>query len=229
MHALIRGCLLSACALVSFAFVRGAEPPAMAVSPDQAFTRLQAGNQRFITDRSASRAPYAAQRAQTAAGQQPFAIVLTCSDSRVAPELVFNQQLGDLFVIRVAGNVTDPIVLGSIEYAVEHLHAPLVVVLGHSQCGAVQAAEDKTPPEGNLGELIKQVYVGDDLPKDKVEALRYGVRINVLHQTKLLTEKSKVLSAAAAAGKIKLVSGVYSLESGQVDWIKGDEKQPKSK
>ena len=93
------------------------------------------------------------------------------------PELIFNQQLGDVFVIRVAGNVTDPVVLGSIEYAVEHLHTPLVIVLGHTQCGAVKAAIDGGQIEGNLGELIKRVHVGENLPAEKEQAVDAGSAI----------------------------------------------------
>ncbi len=106
------------------------------------------------------RALCARRRALLAKGQHPHAVILSCADSRVAPELLFDQGLGDLFVLRVAGNISDPFVLGSIEYAVEHLHAPLIVVLGHESCGAVAAALTKVDFPGNLGTLIKEVHVG---------------------------------------------------------------------
>ncbi len=205
---------------------RAADPPANQIKAEEAFARLNDGNQRFISDQSASRAPFSAQRAKIATGQSPLAVILTCSDSRVVPEMIFNQQLGDLFVVRVAGNVTDPVVLGSMEYGVEHLHAALVVVLGHTNCGAVKAAIDGGPLEGNLGDLIKQVHPGDHLAADKEQALEAGVRENVLYQTKQLTAQSKVLSRFADAGKIRVMSGVYSLETGKVEWLKAKSEAP---
>src|SRR5439155_1280302 len=113
------------------------------VTGAQALERLKAGNTRFAADKSNPKNIGKDRRAVLAKGQHPFAVVLTCADSRVAPELVFDQGLGDLFVLRVAGNIADPFVLGSIEYAVEHLHTPLIVVLGHESCGAVAAALTK--------------------------------------------------------------------------------------
>src|SRR5207237_5372942 len=109
------------------------------LTPDQALSRLVAGNQRFVAHKPTHPHEDLARRHDLAGSQHPFAVVLSCSDSRLPPELVFDQGLGDLFVIRVAGNITDAAVIGSIEYAVEHLHAPLIVVLGHEKCGAVTA------------------------------------------------------------------------------------------
>ena len=114
--------------------------PAAAISADDALAQLVEGNRRFVSGEVARPHQSAARRAELAKGQAPVAIVLTCSDSRVAPELYFDQGLGDLFVIRNAGNVLDDHVLGSIEYAVEHLHVPLLIVIGHEKCGAVSAA-----------------------------------------------------------------------------------------
>src|SRR5436190_300954 len=111
-----------------------------AVTADQALERLKKGNEKFVADRSEIPNVGAERRRELAKGQHPFAIVLTCADSRVTPEYIFNQGLGDVFVLRVAGNIADQFETGSIEYAVEHLHSPLIVVLGHSKCGAVDAA-----------------------------------------------------------------------------------------
>ena len=134
--------------------------------------KLKAGNKRFVEQRLSDK-ELAKHCAATADGQHPYAIVLACADSRVAPELVFDETIGDLFVIRVAGNVVDPDVLGSIEYAVEHLHVRLIVVLGHDKCGAVTAALSKeTPPPGNLGELIHKIDGGKDLPADPSKRCR---------------------------------------------------------
>src|SRR5439155_16101250 len=131
-------------------------------SPAAAWQKLKEGNARFVSDRLAARQIGEERRARLAKGQQPFAVVLSCADSRVVPELLFDQGLGDVFVVRVAGNIADKAMLGSIEYAVEHLHVPLVVVLGHESCGAVQAALDGKPLPGNLGWLVKQVYTGNN-------------------------------------------------------------------
>jgi len=113
----------------------------------------------------------ASRRQELSKGQKPFAVVLTCADSRLTPEFIFNQGLGDIFVLRVAGNIADPFEIGSIEYAVEHLHVPLVVVLGHEKCGAVEAGLAKNKPPGNLGKLIGEIHVGEDLPPGKEAAL----------------------------------------------------------
>ena len=104
---------------------------------EESFSKLMNGNKRFVTASLAQKDVGEARRKELAGGQHPFAIVVTCSDSRVAPEILFDEGLGDIFVVRVAGNVLDPISLGSIEYAAEHLHAPLLVLMGHEQCGAV--------------------------------------------------------------------------------------------
>ncbi len=111
---------------------------------EQAWQRLKDGNQRFAADRLEGKDVDAARRQELTAGQHPFAIVLSCADSRVPPEIIFDQGLGKLFVVRVAGNISEPFALGSIDYAVEHLHVPLIVVLGHEKCGAVAAALGKT-------------------------------------------------------------------------------------
>src|SRR5207248_7711581 len=150
-----------------------------------------------------------------AKGQHPFAVVLTCADSRVAPELVFDQGLGDLFVLRVAGNITDPFTLGSIEYAVEHVHTPLIVVLGHENCGAVAAALTKVEFPGNLGTLIKEVHVGKDLPMERSAALPVAVKNNVLFHAAQLTKRSGLLKEEAAHKKVSIVGGVYRLASGK--------------
>lgn len=188
-------------------------------TPEEALQKLRNGNRRFVIDQTSPRATYPDQRARLASGQQPFAVILSCADSRVAPELIFNQQLGDVFTLRVAGNVTDPALLGSIEYAVEHLHAPLVVVLGHSGCGAVQAAVGGGHAEGNLGELLKRVHVGKDLPKDGKAAVAAGVQANVKHHAGELTGKSKIVKDFVTAGRVKIAAGVYSLETGEVQWL----------
>src|SRR5438034_6421580 len=122
------------------ALVLAAEHPVASVSADAALAKLKEGNLRFASSEVSQGKPTAAKRAETAQAQHPFAIVLGCADSRTAPEIVFDQDIGDLFVVRTAGNLVDEHALGSIEYAVDHLGVRLIVVLGHTRCGAVTAA-----------------------------------------------------------------------------------------
>ena len=188
-------------------------------APEAAFKRLKDGNARFAADQLAKKDVGSKRRAELAKGQRPFAVILTCADSRVAPELIFDQGLGDLFVLRVAGNVSNPDILGSIEYAVTALQAPLIVVLGHSQCGAVAAAINGKPLEGNLGKLIERVHVGKELPKDRDAALAAGIKANVLYHTQELTKQSKVLEEFVSGQRVRIEAGVYSLKTGEVDWL----------
>src|SRR5438445_9912297 len=207
-------CLILLVACPSLVLADEAQP-----TPDAALKRLKEGNARFAADETAAKNRDGKRRAELAKGQRPFAVILTCADSRVAPELIFDQGLGDLFVLRVAGNITNPDILGSIEYAVGSLKSPLVVLLGHESCGAVAAAIDGKPLEGNLGKLIERVHVGKDLPKDKGAALEAGIKANVLHHAKELRSQSKVLEEFAAGGRIKIVAGVYALKSGRINWL----------
>lgn len=192
-----------------------AKPPAAA----EALSRLKDGNVRFSTDATTKHDITSKRREKLAGGQAPFAVVLTCADSRVAPEYIFDQGLGDLFVVRVAGNIADPYELGSIEYAIEHLHVPLVVVLGHEKCGAVEAALGKSRPEGNLGKLISEIHVGTALPDTPSGALAAAVEHNARFQAHLLAERSPVLRAHLRKQDLRIVSGVYHLASGKVEWL----------
>jgi carbonic anhydrase len=190
-----------------------------ALTAEQALEQLKKGNKRFVADQLESKDLGDARRQQLAKGQHPFAIILTCADSRVAPEYVFNQGLGDIFVLRVAGNIADPYELGSIEYAVEHLQVPLVVVLGHTQCGAVEAALGEKKPAGNLGKLIDEVHVGKNLPPVKRLALAEAIQNNVRHQAEALTKRSEVMKEFVEHKKVRVASGVYSLATGKVEWL----------
>ena len=200
--------------------VRAAEEPA--ATPEQALRFLKEGNQRFAADRLAAKDVGAAKRKELVAGQRPFAILLSCADSRVPPEIVFDQGLGDLFVVRVAGNISEPFALGSIDYAVEYLHVPLIVVLGHEQCGAVASALGTRRPEGNLGKLVDEIHPGENLPAGKGEALAAAVRNNARRQAELLTERSRIIREHVGQKKLRIVSGVYSLSSGKVQWLESE-------
>ncbi|HEV2948189.1 MAG TPA: carbonic anhydrase [Gemmataceae bacterium] len=190
-----------------------------AVTAEEALQRLKKGNEKFVADPSSPPMLSAERRQEVAKGQHPFAIILTCADSRLAPEHIFNQGLGDIFVLRVAGNIADPYVLGSMEFAVSSLNSPLIVVLGHSKCGAVAAAMGENKPAGNLGKLIAEVHVGKDLPSEKPAALDAAIANNVRHQAELLTKRSDVVKEFVDHKKVRIVSGVYSLESGKVTWL----------
>ncbi|MBL9164442.1 MAG: carbonic anhydrase [Planctomycetaceae bacterium] len=201
----------------------GAEPvaaPTVApMTPQQALDDLKAGNLRFADDGLREAKLGSKRRIQLAQGQHPMSVVLTCSDSRAAPEIIFDQGLGEIFVVRVAGNVGGPEVYASIEYAVAELKAPLVVVLGHTHCGAVATAlKAKELPSYNLKLLIGLVNVGENLPKNPELALAAAIRNNVREQTLYLTQQSEIIRRAAKGGQIMIVPALYDLESGRVTW-----------
>ena len=218
------GLVLIAFFWTSILFAQEAAP-----TPEKALERLKDGNARFVADKPTAKEVGELRRKDLAKGQRPFAVILTCSDSRLAPEHIFDQGLGDIFVVRVAGNVTDPAIIGSIEYAVTELKSPLVVVLGHDECGAVKAALSGKKLPGDLGELIKLVDVGKDLPKDKNEALLTATKANIHHSAAVLATKSDILKDFVASKRITIVTGIYSLESGKVNWLNTPEKEGKSK
>ena len=176
----------------------------------QALKLLKEGNARFVSGNLTPKDHYAEDRLKLSEGQHPFAVVLCCSDSRVSPEILFDQQLGDLFVIRNAGNVVDEDVLGSIEYAVEHLESPLVVILGHSSCGAVTAACQGAELPGHIVDIamrIKPSISTDCCVNDN--ARRHAERMAQLVRENPIVEHLKVTVVAA----------FYHIDSGVVDWM----------
>ena len=202
-----------------------AHAPAVAngAHPDEenadVWARLLAGNRRFVSGRTRTRG-VVAQRAALVGGQHPDAIVLACADSRVGPELLFDQSLGDLFVVRTAGNIVDPIVLGSMEYAVEHLHAKLIVVLGHGSCGAVKAAcSAEEMPSQNLVALVQEIRpTVQKLAScfEGAELVDRGVRANARHSAQQILANSVILREAVEKGHLKIVTAYYDLASGEV-------------
>jgi len=189
---------------------------------EDAFGKLMDGNKRFVSGSLAQKDVGNSRRKELLKGQSPFAIVVTCSDSRLSPEIIFDQGLGDIFVIRTAGNVLDPIALGSIEYAAEHLHAPLLIILGHEQCGAVAATMDaKGKPEGNIGAIVKKIMPAVKAAKTKGGAkndiLNNAIKENVSAQEKYMMSKSPVLKHLIEKGELKVVTAVYHLGSGEVE------------
>jgi carbonic anhydrase len=194
------------------------------LTPAQAFSELLEGNSRFAEDRPTKTDQDRARRAELANGQHPFAVVFGCGDSRVAAELVFDQGLGRLFVVRTAGHVVDAGVLGSVEFGVDLLNIPLVVVLGHDSCGAVTAGVDAlatgTMPPGYLRDIVEHVapslFVAQRTGDASVPAV---VTENVRQTVRLLVERSPVVAEAVAAGRCAVVGLVYALVEGKVRFV----------
>ena len=194
---------------------------------DEALDRLIAGNARFAADSERNQGRDTHRRAELAEGQKPFAVILGCADSRVPPEVIFDQGLGELFVVRIAGNTAvDPFVVGSIEYAVEHLGSVLVMVLGHQSCGAVKGAiavtNEGAEEPGSIGDFIapivpvvKEVSAQEpDLSEDQL--VDRSVKANVTAAVDELKSGDTLLAEAAETGKLKIVGAEYELHSGEV-------------
>jgi carbonic anhydrase len=191
---------------------------------DESLQKLMDGNKRYVDGKLASKDLGDSRRKELGKGQKPFAIVITCSDSRVPPEILFDQGLGDIFVIRVAGNVVNPLELGSIEYGAEHLNSPLLFILGHSKCGAVKATlEAKGEPEGNIGEIVKKIQPAVDAAKKKggseEQIFETAIQENVRNVYNDIMTKSTIIPHLAQEGKLKIVAGEYKLDSGKIDMI----------
>ncbi len=186
------------------------------VSPDQALRELVAGNQRYFVGRLTHPHQDVPRRREIAGGQHPFAAVLGCADSRVAPEIVFDQGLGDLFVVRVAGNIVDDAVLGSLEYAVEHLHVPLVMVLGHTKCGAVTAAVEGGAAHGHIGALVNAIAPAVARTTGQVgDRVKQAARINVDLAVEQLSA-APLLYERLHTGLLKIVGASYDVDGGTV-------------
>ncbi len=198
---------------------------ATTMTADEAIAKLKAGNQKFLTAPELCAADMAKQRADLANGQSPWATVLACSDSRVPPELIFGGVgLGELFVVRNAGNAVDTAAMGTIEYGAEHLGSPLVVVLGHQRCGAVEAACEvvakRTKLPGFIGPMVaaivpaaKAVY---GKPGDFVDN---AVRENAKRGARKISTRSKIIDHLEHEGKVKVVYARYDLDKGVVDFL----------
>ncbi|MEV0326070.1 carbonic anhydrase [Micromonospora echinospora] len=198
------------------------QPPV--VTPAEAWRRLRHGNHRFTTGHSRHPNQSLADLRRLASGQHPFAITLGCADSRVAPEVLFDQGLGDLFDNRVAGNIVDDLLLGSIEFAVEEFHSPLIVVLGHERCGAITATINAIrtggSAPGHIGTIVEALrpivepVLGQ--PGDEVDN---AVRANVRAQVQALTATSPIIAERVHAGALKVVGARYDLDNGQVTLV----------
>ena len=199
--------------------------------PVEALERLRAGNARFVANEP-SREFSDVERARLASGQEPFAVILGCSDSRVPTEVVFDQGLGDLFVIRVAGNIVAPSQVGSIEFAAQKFATRLVVVLGHTHCGAVEATIDELqqPAEKqsrNIAAIVGRIQpsVMDLLERgdvtDRDDLMRRAVRENVRYSTNALRHGSEIIEELIVKGELLIVGAEYSLDTGVVEFFDG--------
>jgi len=204
------------------------------ISAKEALDRLREGNRRFATDYRASDEAQTGptRRRELVAGQEPFAIILGCSDARVPAEIIFDQGLGDLFVIRVAGNVVAPSQIGSVEFAATQFSTPLVVVLGHSQCGAVLTTmeELREPGDGrsrNLRSIVDRIrpavepLMVSESDQDPNVLAEKAVRANIQMSANHLRNGSKILEELIANEGLLVVGAEYSLEKGLVDFFEG--------
>jgi carbonic anhydrase len=193
------------------------------ISSAAARTRLAAGNKRYVSG-AALRLDHGPRREAVAPAQMPFAIVLGCSDSRVPPEILFDQGLGDIFTVRVAGNIADDLAIGSMEYAVEHFATPLVIVLGHERCGAVSAAvaaaKSGVMPPPHIASLVAAlqpaVAASKDMPGDPVEN---AITTHVRQTVAALKASGPILADAVAQGRLEIVGAEYHLKSCAVGFL----------
>ena len=203
------------------------------ISADAALDRLREGNRRFASEsRNGGAHAGESRRRELAAGQNPFAIILGCSDSRVPAEIIFDQGLGDLFVIRVAGNIIAPSLVGSVEFAAARFGTPLVVVLGHTQCGAIAATVEELTQQGgpqspNLQSIVNRVrpavepLMATNLRHDLTALQREAVRANIRISASHLRHGSALLEDLIEKNGFRVVGAEYSLESGIVDFFDG--------
>ncbi len=193
------------------------------MNPDEVLETLRAGNERYLNGKT-HKHDFHADRAELAQSQHPIAAVLSCSDSRVVPQFAFDQGSGKLFVVRVAGNIATSYGIASLEYAVEYLQTPLIYVLGHTSCGAVDAAikvvKDGAEFPGELPGLVasiaRAVHIAETKTEDLfVNAVRENVRLTVTH----LSKTSEIIQSRIQSGKLLVVGGIYELASGKVSLV----------
>ncbi|MEN8224619.1 MAG: carbonic anhydrase [Bacteroidota bacterium] len=181
--------------------------------------RLIAGNEKFITDKLSSHNQDSNRRETVTKGQDPFAIILSCADSRVVPELIFDTGIGELFVVRVAGNVANTSSLASIEYAVAHLGTKVIVVLSHEDCGAVTAAVRGGDNGNNIKHLLSHITPAIQATVNKTNVNEIAQK-NALLTAEDLIKKSTIISDAVNSGKLHIVPAYYHLRTGGVDFLK---------
>lgn len=186
---------------------------------DKALELLKEGNKRYVKGTLKHPHTDATHRDSLKSAQHPFAVILSCADSRVVPELAFDQGLGDLFVIRVAGNIAKDKVLGSIEYAVKFLGAKLVIVMGHESCGAVGAAVGDADPGGHIGAIIEKikpaVYISKRMPGDH---LTNAIKVNAQIVSEEIKDSKPIIAEAVKSSGVRVISAYYKLSTGEVEF-----------
>jgi carbonic anhydrase len=214
------GCAAAAAPWAASPVLAASDKPKTSVTADQAIELLKEGNAAFIQGSCTATSP--ARLHELAGGQAPFAVVVACSDSRTPPGALFNRGLGDLFIVRVAGNTVDNSGLGSIEYGVGVLGAPLVLVLGHTQCGAVEAAvkvvKDKAKFPGSIGAMVAPIVPAVKSLSGNDNLVNRAVTANVQRVVARLKGAKPIVAKAVAEGRAKVVGAVYDVNSGKVDF-----------
>lgn len=218
--------LSAASALLLIAIFASASEEVQGITGEQALLKLMDGNARFASGNSVHPDQSAERRGEVMSAQNPFAVIVSCSDSRVPPEIIFDQGIGDIFIVRTAGEVVDDVALGTIEYAVEHLGTPLVVVLGHDSCGAVKATVEGGEAPGHIGSLVEAIKPAVDEArkenKNQEELLDTAIDNNIKNIVGYLNASEPILSEAVKEGKLEIIGARYHLDSGRVDLV--DEK-----
>ena len=194
-------------------------------TPERAWEKLKNGNARFISGNMHFPNISAKRRAETTEGQRPFAAILTCADSRTSPELIFDQGIGDLFVVRVAGNICDDLLSGSLEIGVEYCDTSLIVVMGHQNCGAISIAINEHASTPNLHKLMAKIQPAVDAARrehpdyEGSELINAAAKINARMAAEELVRSSESMREKIASGDLQVVAAYYNIDSGQVEWL----------
>lgn len=213
----VRAVLIGLMVLVSFGVAATAAEKSVALSGEASRQKLIDGNKRYVDAKLSHLNQTAERRAEVAKGQHPFAAIVSCSDSRVPPEVIFDQGLGDLFVIRLAGNILDDAALGSLEYAVAHLGIKYILVLGHERCGAVDATVKGGEVPGHIGSLVKAIQPAVDKVKNQPgDLLDNAVRANVTMVVQQLKSSGPILESSVKKGELTIDGARYDLDDGVV-------------
>ncbi len=222
------GIILSNFCGSNIAFSSASEVGVGAIKPEKALQQLIDGNERFAAGKNSYPRNNEARREETTKnGQHPIAAIVSCSDSRVPLEFIFDQGIGDIFAVRIAGNIIGVNETGSIEYGVEHLGIPLIVVLGHTKCGAVTATVENAKVEGNVLNLVKSISPAVERARKKspeikgVDLVPSAIEENVLQSINSLEKNAKIKNLEKE-GKLMIVGGVYGIETGRIKWLENE-------
>ncbi|WP_130806204.1 carbonic anhydrase [Senegalia massiliensis] len=191
------------------------------IKHDIALQKLIKGNKEYVAEKSSDSNKSLKRRQEVMDEQNPFAVILSCSDSRVPPSVIFNQGIGDLFVIRTAGNTIDDLVIGSIEYAIENLGVQLIMVMGHEKCGAIDAAIQETTSLGHMNSFVETIKPAiENMDKDLMDKWNNASKMNVLSIVERLSLSDPILSKKIKENNLEIIGSFYHLDSGLVEIIK---------